>query len=100
MDPVALAEAGPWAVVVAMMVGIGYGAVRGWWVPGFVYRREISRAETLADDLDELTAATGKLAEAHAEEVRAHLAEVTRLATSIDRMTRSVGRMTRASRGA
>jgi hypothetical protein len=92
MDPIALAEAGPWAVVVGMMLGIGYGAVRGWWVPGFVYRREIVRAEALADDLDEITSATARLSEAHAEEVRAHAKEV-------DRLTRAVERLTRTSRG-
>ena len=92
MDPIALANAGPWAVVVAVMVAIGWGAYKGAWVPGFVYRHEIARSETLALDVEELTAATGKLAEAHAEEVRAHLQEVSRLAASIDRLTKVVAR--------
>jgi len=93
MDPIALANAGPWAVVVALMVAIGWGAYQGAWVPGFVYRHEIARSETLAADVEALTLATGKLAEAHAEEVRAHLTEVTRLATSIDRLTKALARL-------
>jgi hypothetical protein len=47
MDGVALlADAGGWAVVVAMMTAIGAGSVRKWWVPGFVYDREVERADT------------------------------------------------------
>jgi hypothetical protein len=40
-----LADAGGWAVVVAMIAAIGTGIVRGWWVPGFVYEREAKRAD-------------------------------------------------------
>ena len=47
MDQIALglADAGGWAVVVAMITAIGTGIVRGWWVPGFVYDREVKRAD-------------------------------------------------------
>ena len=47
MDEIArgLADAGGWAVVVAMITAIGTGIVRGWWVPGFVYEREAKRAD-------------------------------------------------------
>jgi hypothetical protein len=44
-DPIALAESGGWAVVVAIILGLGVGFVRGWLVPGFVYRREADRAD-------------------------------------------------------
>jgi hypothetical protein len=64
MDPVSLAEAGPWAVVVAVMVAVGWGAVKGHWVPGFVYRREIQRAEELAEQLDRNTESLDKLTKA------------------------------------
>ena len=47
MDQIAtgLADAGGWAVVVAMITAIGTGSVRKWWVPGFVYDREVERAD-------------------------------------------------------
>jgi hypothetical protein len=47
MDELArgLADAGGWAVVVAMRTAIGVGSVRKWWVPGFVYDREAERAD-------------------------------------------------------
>ncbi len=51
IDPAAaaklLADAGGWAVVVAILIAVGAGAVRGWWVPGFVYRREVARADAM-----------------------------------------------------
>lgn len=53
--PVALADAGGWAVVVAMITGLGIGFVRGWLVPGFVYRREVERGDK-ADIVSERTA--------------------------------------------
>jgi hypothetical protein len=45
IDPVALANAGGWAVVVAILLAIGLGVVREWWIPGGVYRREVKRAD-------------------------------------------------------
>ena len=47
MDPVALAEAGPWAIVVAIGIGLGLAFSRGWLVPRFVYDREVGRADRL-----------------------------------------------------
>lgn len=55
MDPVALAEAGGWAVVVMMIVALGVGFGRGLLVPGFVYRREVERGDR-ADAQAERTA--------------------------------------------
>lgn len=44
MDPVSLARE-PWAVVVAIGIGLATGFVRGWLVPGFIYRREVRRSD-------------------------------------------------------
>ena len=41
----ALADAGGWAVVLVMGAAIGIGAIRGWWVPGYAYRREVDRGD-------------------------------------------------------
>ena len=51
LNPVDLANAGPWAVVVTIGVGIAIGAVRRWWAPGWLYvqeRRDRQRAEEQA----------------------------------------------------
>jgi len=45
VDPIALSESGGWAVAVAMGISLGVGFVRGWLVPGFVYRREVERGD-------------------------------------------------------
>jgi hypothetical protein len=45
VDPAVLADAGGWAVVIAMIGMIGLGAIKGWWVPGFVWRREVERGD-------------------------------------------------------
>ena len=59
MDQIAtgLADAGGWAVVVAMMTAIGLGSVRKWWVPGFVYDREAKRADEATTQLERHTEA-------------------------------------------
>lgn len=50
-----LANAGGWAVVVAMIGLIGIGAVKGWWVPGFIWRREVERADKSTALLEKMT---------------------------------------------
>lgn len=45
MDPIALAQAGGWAVVVAMITAIGVGVVKRWWIPGWIYTVALKRAE-------------------------------------------------------
>lgn len=54
-DPQALAEAGGWAVVVALGVGLGVAFVRGWLVPGWIYRAELERSERIEKALTQLT---------------------------------------------
>lgn len=50
MDPTALAQslvdAGGWTAFVLTVVVAAIALVRGDWVPGFVYRREVARADT------------------------------------------------------
>lgn len=66
MDPVTLgqtlADLGGWAAFVVVVVAAAVTLFRGLWVPGFVYRREIDRAdkattqaERNADALEDLT---------------------------------------------
>ncbi len=65
MDEIArgLADAGGWAVVVAMMAAIGTGSVRKWWVPGFVYDREVKRADEATTQAERNTEALRGLTE-------------------------------------
>lgn len=53
-DPAALAQAGPWAVVVAIGVALGVAFVRGWIVPRFVYDREVQRGDRNEDLLGQV----------------------------------------------
>jgi len=66
MDPTsiaaALSDAGGWAAFVALVIAAGLGVVRGWWVPGFVYRREVTRADTMTSQLERNTDALKDLA--------------------------------------
>jgi hypothetical protein len=64
MDPIALANAGGWAVVVAILMAIGVGVVKGYAVPRFVYDREVLRADVLASELSKNTEALNQLTEA------------------------------------
>lgn len=48
IDPTAikqLGDAGGLALAAALVIAIFVGAVRGWWVAGFVYRREVKRGD-------------------------------------------------------
>jgi hypothetical protein len=45
-DPIALANAGAFAVLVATWLVLSVGFFRGDIIPGHVYRREIKRADT------------------------------------------------------
>ena len=61
MDPTILAEAGGWAVVVAIIAALGFATWRGLWVPRFVYDREVRRADLNAEILTKNTAAITEL---------------------------------------
>lgn len=61
MDPTVLAEAGGWAVVVAIIIGFALATARGLWVPRFVYDREVRRADLNAEILTKNTAAITEL---------------------------------------
>jgi len=64
MDPIALAAAGPWAVVVAMGSALAWAFLRGHIVPGFVYQREVRRADLNADLLPQVVKAMEDMASA------------------------------------
>lgn len=61
MDPRLLADAGGWTVVIVMMSFLGTGFVKGWIVPGFVYRREVARGDKADDQADQNSRAIEKL---------------------------------------
>lgn len=44
-DPKALADGGPVVILLFGIAAIVIGAVRGDWVPGWIYRAAITRAE-------------------------------------------------------
>ncbi len=60
-DPQTLAEAGGWAVAIALGSAILLGVVRRWWVPGAVYDREVRRADEAASQVAALTEAVRDL---------------------------------------
>ncbi len=63
IDPVALANAGGLALAAALVMGILVGAVRGWWVAGFVYQREVDRADKATASLATLNHSLDGLAD-------------------------------------
>lgn len=60
----ALGQSSPTVIAIALAILFGYGFVKGWWVPGWVYDREIKRAETARDAVMASTDATEKAATA------------------------------------
>ena len=65
-DPVAIGKAlvdlGGWTAFVIGVVAFAFAIVRGYLVPGFVYKREVARADTAttqaernADAIEDLT---------------------------------------------
>lgn len=60
MDPnlaKSIADAGGWAAFVALVMAIGMGVVRKWWVPGWLFDREIKASEALRETNAALTKA-------------------------------------------
>lgn len=47
IDPGIVSDAGPWVTLAVVLGAIIEGFRRGWWVAGFVYRREVERADRM-----------------------------------------------------
>lgn len=47
-----LANAGGLALFLGMCIVVALGAVRRWWVPGWIYEKELARNETLSGQLE------------------------------------------------
>lgn len=69
------ADVGGWSLFIGMCLFIVIGAVRGWWVPGWMYRRlddsSIQQSKTLAQAMDSLREQT------QANEITKHFFEKT-----------------------
>jgi ABC-type proline/glycine betaine transport system substrate-binding protein len=50
-----------------------YGFARGWWIPGYIYQREIARSEKLADQVDQNNKAMTVALDRLTDEVRSGL---------------------------
>lgn len=61
-----LANAGGWAAFVALVLAVGMGAVRKWWVPGWIHAEERKRS----DDKDATIAAFSRSIDALTDEIR------------------------------
>ena len=67
MDPVALAQAGPVAILLVFISAIVIGAIRGYWVPGWLYVQERDqrlKAEVQAERNSESLALLARFADA------------------------------------
>lgn len=67
-----LGNAAGWTVAVAVLLVGGWGFHKGWWVPGFIYDREVKRGDRAEDAVDASTK-TSQTAAA-ATETAAHAA--------------------------
>lgn len=50
-----LADAGGWAVVLAIGFALGAGFMRGWIVPGWIYRNEVEWRDRMTAAMEKLT---------------------------------------------
>jgi hypothetical protein len=59
-----LVDLGGLVLFVSLVLAIGWGAIKKdpWWVPGFVYKREVDRADKSDAQADRNTKALEKLA--------------------------------------
>lgn len=62
-DPISLAAAGPWAVVVAIGLGLALAFVKGWIVPGWIYKDERTRSDRIEAALTALTKTVESMAD-------------------------------------
>lgn len=59
-DLKSLADAGGLVIAMTLIVAILYGAVRGWWVPGWIYRQAIAERDLLITDVAALSSALAR----------------------------------------
>lgn len=59
-----LADSGGWAAFLVLCAVLGIGFVRGWYVPGYLYREMQARSEKLVEQLDRNTDTLKRLASA------------------------------------
>lgn len=53
-----LGSAGPHIITISVLLIFGYGFFTGWWVPGYIYKREIDRGDRAEDAVDASTRTT------------------------------------------
>lgn len=59
-----LGDASGWVVLVAVLLLAAWGFYKGWWVPGYVYQRELERGDRAEDAVDASTRTTEAAASA------------------------------------
>lgn len=70
IDPIALSQAGGWAVAVATWLAIGIGLVRRWWAPFWVVEELRALLKIATDQGDRNSRALERLAAALARKGR------------------------------
>jgi len=81
----AIADLGGWAAFLTVIVAIGVALLRRWWVPGWVFDREVARADK-----------SDTQAERNAESLETSSEAYGVMAKSYDRLERDVERLTDA----
>ncbi len=54
-DPTKFIADPPTALLVALLIAVIYGAVKKWWVPGWLWTKSEERADSLQKTVDTLT---------------------------------------------
>lgn len=87
----ALGNATGWTVAVALLIFMVVGLVRGWVVPGYLYRREVARGDSLEDAANQSARTVERAADATEAATRTALsvsAQLTGLTDIVARLER------------